>query len=178
MNFTATIRDPPLPSRSSSASSKKSAAERGRTGFVPCPGRRSGFLRRTVQQIVNAVLSLPILGDLAPQMVEQLLDIMRFFDTLTPDPEQVIEVPKTLPGGSVDGRILFFVAADCGAERGHSSSCSGGRLAGPQGFLPGQSSTAPTVAQIVDSPGGGLQGLRPGEDLPASSSFLSPSCFG
>ena len=43
MNFTATIRDPPLPSRSSSASTKKSPAERGRTGFPPCLGRRSGF---------------------------------------------------------------------------------------------------------------------------------------
>ena len=51
-------------------------------------------LRRTVQQIVDPVPSLPTLVDPAPQMVEQLLDIMHFFDTLTPDPEQVIEVPK------------------------------------------------------------------------------------
>ena len=38
------------------------------------------------------ILDVPV-----PQMVEQLPDIMRFFDTFTPDPEQVIEVPKILP---------------------------------------------------------------------------------
>ena len=48
----------------------------------------------------------------------------------------------------------------------------GGRLAGLQGSLPGQSSTAPTVEQIVDIPGGGLQGFRLGS--PASS-FHSPA---
>ena len=31
-----------------------------------------------------------------PQMVEQLPDVMRFFDFLLPVPEQVIEVPKIL----------------------------------------------------------------------------------
>ena len=51
----------------------------------------------------------------------------------------------------------------------------GGRLAGLQGFLRGQSSTAPTVVQIVDIPGGGLQGSRPGQGSPASSSFHSPA---
>ena len=38
-----------------------------------------------------------ILDDPPPQMVEQLPDILRFFDTLRHDPEQVIEVPKILP---------------------------------------------------------------------------------
>ena len=47
-------------------------------------------------QIVDAVPSLPTLDDPAPQMVEQLPDIMHFFDALTPDPEQVIEVPKII----------------------------------------------------------------------------------
>ena len=32
-----------------------------------------------------------------PQTVGQLPDILRFFDTLMPDPEQIIEVPKILP---------------------------------------------------------------------------------
>ena len=45
----------------------------------------------------------------------------------------------------------------------------GGRLAGLQGSLPGQSSTA-FVEQIVDIPGGGLQGLRPRQGSSASSS--------
>ena len=34
--------------------------------------------------------------DPVPQMVEQLPDVMRFFDFLLPVPEQVIEVPKIL----------------------------------------------------------------------------------
>ena len=53
--------------------------------------------RRTVQQIVDAVPSLPTLDDLAPQMVEQLWDILLFLRALSPVPEQVIEVPKILP---------------------------------------------------------------------------------
>ena len=54
-------------------------------------------MRRTVQQIVDAVLPVPFLDDPAPQMVEQLPDILQFFRALSPDPEQVIEVPKILP---------------------------------------------------------------------------------
>ena len=77
-----------------------------------------------------------------PQMVEQLPNIVQFFAThLHVVVEPVIEVPKILPrcssatfvsrhaaggtvGGSADDRILFFFAADHGAERGHSSSWS------------------------------------------------------
>ena len=50
--------------------------------------------RRTVQQIVDPVPLLPTLDDPAPQMVEQLPDVLRFLRALSPDPEQVIEVPK------------------------------------------------------------------------------------
>ena len=39
---------------------------------------------------------MPLLDDPMPQMVEQLPDVMRFFDMLLPVPEQVIEVPKIL----------------------------------------------------------------------------------
>ena len=74
-------------------------------------------------------------------------------------------------GGSTDDRIIFFVAADYGADRGHSSSAGGGRHADLQGFLRGQSSTG--VEQIVDIPGGGLQGFRPGQS--SSASFSSPA---
>ena len=41
LNYTATIRDPPHPSRSSSAL-KESPAERGQTGCLPCLDRTSG----------------------------------------------------------------------------------------------------------------------------------------
>ena len=53
-------------------------------------------LRRNVQQIVDAVPLVPLLDDPVPQMVEQLPDVMRFFDLLLPVSEQVIEVPKIL----------------------------------------------------------------------------------
>ena len=38
-----------------------------------------------------------ILDAPVPQTVEQLPDVFQFFDTLTTDPEQVIEVPKIFP---------------------------------------------------------------------------------
>ena len=49
-----------------------------------------------MQQIVDTVPLVPLLDDPVPQMVEQLPDVLRFFDLLLPVPEQVIEVPKIL----------------------------------------------------------------------------------
>ena len=94
-----------------------------------------------MQQIVDAVPLVPPLNDPVPQMVEQLPDVLHFFDALLPVPEQVIEVPKILPE-DVPLRavlrdtqlaeqlvevptivsyasLLFFAgdAANCGAER-------------------------------------------------------------
>ena len=55
----------------------------------------------------------------------------------------------------------------------------GGRLAGLQGFLPGQSSTAPQerisgriMGQFVHIPGGGLQRFRPGQSSSSSSQLV------
>ena len=39
---------------------------------------------------------MPLLDDPVPQTVEQLQDVLKFFDALIPDPDQVIEVPKTI----------------------------------------------------------------------------------
>ena len=183
----------PLPHTHTSWSSsalKKSPAGRGRSGSLPCPPQER-VLRRTVQQIVDAVPSFPILGDPAPQVVEQLPNVMHFFDTLTPDPEQVIEVPKILPDDvSMQTTVRDTQLAEQLVEVPTIMSSlqriveqnvdipvpgGGGRLAGLQGFLPGQSSTASPVQQIVDIPGGGLQGSHPGEDSPASSSSVSPA---
>ena len=58
-------------------------------------GPQNRVQRRTVQQIVDTA-PLPIFDDPAPQMVEQLHDVLRFFRALSPDPEQVIEVPTIL----------------------------------------------------------------------------------
>ena len=114
-------------------------------------------LRRTVEQIVDAVPLVPLLDDPVPQTVEQMVDVLRFFDTLCPVSEQVIEVPKILPedatflsrhaaggtaGGSADARILLFVvSADCGAARRHSSSCWWRAKRWSSRFSPEQSST-------------------------------------
>ena len=79
--------------------------------------------------------------------------------------EQLVEVPTPVSYPSLLQRIMEQ-HVDIPVP-GH-----GGRLAGLQGFLPRQSSTAPTVAQIVDNPasGGGLQGFRPGQRSSASFS--------
>ena len=97
MNFTATIRDPPTPEPElfSLFEEEPGGGRPDRIGALSGPHERD--LRRTVQQIVDAVPSVPFLDDPAPQMVEQLQDIMRVFDTLSPVAEQVITVPKILP---------------------------------------------------------------------------------
>ena len=49
-------------------------------------------LRHVVGHLPVPALHVPV-----PQMVDQLPDIEQFFRALSPDPEQVIEVPKILP---------------------------------------------------------------------------------
>ena len=88
------------------------------------------ILRHVVGHLPVPSLDVPV-----PQMVDQLPDIEHFFAALSPDPEQVIEVPKILPldvpmraalrvtqlvetaGGSTDDRVLLFFTADCGTAR-------------------------------------------------------------
>ena len=53
---------------------------------------REQVQRRTVEQIVDPVLEVPMLPMVMPQMVEQLVDILTPLDF--PVPEQVFEVPK------------------------------------------------------------------------------------
>ena len=174
----------------------------------PCLGVPRGPLarvqRRTVQQIVDAVPLVPLLDDPVPQMVEQLPDVLRFFDSLLPVPEQAIEVPKIVLDDvfvrtSVRDTQLVEQLVEVPTIISYSSlrrtmeqnvdipvPRRGGRSTGLQGFLPGQSSTASsssskkriserTVEQIVRFPGEGLQDFRPGQVSPASSSFHSPA---
>ena len=119
----------------------------------------------------------PTLDAPVPLMVEQLVDVLQFFDALLPVAEQVFDVPKIFvddipPRASLCEpqlteqlvevpTILCFLKqkVDIPVPGG------GGRLADLQGTLPEQSSTAPQVAeQIVDIPvpGGCLQDFRPG----------------
>ena len=60
-------------------------------------GPQERDLRRTVEQIVDAVPLVPLLDDPVPQTVEQLPNLVQFFAALSPVPEQVIAVPKILP---------------------------------------------------------------------------------
>ena len=143
-----------------------------------------------VDQFVDTAPALPILHVPVPLMGEQLVEVLRFFDTLCPVAEQVIDVPKisledipvrrlcrepqlveqlvevpTVVSYSSLLQRTVEQHVDIPVPRGR------GRLANLQGSSPGQSSTA-FVEQIIDIPGGGLQGFRPGS--PASS-FHSPA---
>ena len=139
-------------------------------------------------------LPAPSLDVPEPQMVEQLPDIEHFFAALSPDPEQVIEVPKILP---LDVPMRAALRVPQQAEQlvevpttvSYSSlqrtveqhvdipvPGGGGSVSSLQGFLPRQRSTASPsrkriseriVEQVVDpvSRGG----------FPGSSSSHSPA---
>ena len=152
--------------------------------------------RRTVQQIVD-IAPLPTLDDPAPQMVQQLPDLLQFFRALSPVPEQVIEVPKILPEDvslrtavrepqlaeqMVDvPTIVSYSWLQLRMEQNVDIPVPGrgGRIAGLPGFFPGQSSTALPSAERISERiveqnvdfcvGGGLQDFRPGQSSSSSS---------
>ena len=148
-------------------------------GEAPAAGRPAPLLevlpqervqRRTVEQFVDPVPLIPLLHDVEPQMVEQLVDILSPLDFRVA--EQVIEVPKivcppraartVLRAPQADACILFFFTS-AGAGRGLS------------GFLPGQNSAA-LWSRSVDIPaGGGLQGLPRGQSSTAFSKQITVS---
>ena len=166
----------------------------------PCLGEPRGpqdqDQLRTVEQAAAYAPMVQILDAPVPQMVEQLPDIMHFFDTLTRDPEQAIEVPKILLD-DVPVRTLVrdtqlveqlvevpTIISYSSLRRTTEQHVDipvprrGGRHPGLQGFPPRQSSTATPskkriseriVEQIVDIPGGGLQDFRPGQSSSSSS---------
>ena len=65
-------------------------AKHGHIPEAPLPQGR--VLRHVVGHLPAPALDVSV-----PQMVDQLPDIEQFFRALSPDPEQVIEVPKILP---------------------------------------------------------------------------------
>ena len=159
-------------------------------GHVPeAPLPQGRVLRHVVGHLPAPALDVPV-----PQMVDQLPNVVQFLAAqLLVVAEPVIEVPKILPHDIPPRRWcrdtqLVEQLVEVPTTVSYSSlqrtveqhvdipvPDGGGRLSGLQRFLPGQSSTAPTVVQIVDIPGGGLQGSRPGQVSPASSSFHSPA---
>ena len=145
-------------------------------------------------------LPAPSLDVPVPQMVDQLPDIVHFFAALSPDPEQVIEVPKILPldvpmRAALRVTQLVEQLVEVLTTVSYSSlqrtveqlvdipvPGGGGPSSGLQGFSSGQRSTASPsrkriseriVEQIVDPVSrGSLPGSLPGQ---CSSSSHSPS---
>ena len=169
-------------------------------GYAPEDAPPQGrTLRHFVGHLPAPSLDVPVL-----QMVDQLVDVLRFFNTLCPVAEQVIDVPKISLEDIPARRLcrepqLVEQLVEVPTTVSYSSlqrtveqlvdipvPRRGGRSTGLQGFLPGLSSTASsssskkriserTVEHIVRFPGEGLQDFRPGQVSPASSSFHSPA---
>ena len=169
----------------------------GRRPATP-PGPQEWVQRHTLE-FVSFASMVQILDAPVPQMVEQLPDVLQFFYTPKPDPEQVIEVPKILPE-DVPVRtvvrdaqlaeqlvevptIVSYSSSQPIMEQNVDIPVPGREegISGLQGFPPEQSSTAThssedriserIVEQIVDIPvsGGGLQDFRPGQSSSSSS---------
>ena len=162
-------------------------------------GPQERDLRRTLEQIVDAVPLVPLLDDPVPQTVEQLQDVLQFFDRLSAVPEPVIEVPKIytedvpmravlratqlaeqlveVPTIISFPMIALFhaIMAQRTVEQNVDIPAVGGSGTGggPSGFLPGQNSSV-TAEQIVDNPvrpggAGDLQGFPRGQGSTAFS---------
>ena len=171
-----------------------------RPGVLVEPPPQERVQRHTMEHIVDFVCCAPVVQILdapVPQTVEQLPDVLRFFDRLMSVPEQVIEVPQILPE-DVSLRavlrdpqlaeqlvevptIVSYSWLQLRLEQNDDIPVPGRgeRSSGLQGLLPGQGSTAllsseeriseRIVEQIVDFPGGGLQNFRPGQSSSSSS---------
>ena len=142
--------------------------------------------RRTVEQIVDPVPVVPMLHDVAPQMVEQLVDILAPLDFRVA--EQVIDVPKIvcppraartvlLAPQTVEQLVEVPTPVSLSSllqrtvEQNVDIPVAGGSGAGGglSGFLPGQTSAA-LWNRTVDIPsGGGLQHFQRGQ---SSTAFL------
>ena len=132
----------------------------------PLPRTRPAPLLEVLPQVgaqrhaVDQIDAVPTLDGPVLLMVEQLVDVLQLFDALIPVAEQDIDVPnifierippRTLPREPQLAEQLVEVptivsfsslqrimeqTVDIAVPQG------GGRIAGPQGFFPGQSSTA------------------------------------
>ena len=162
LNFTAAVRTTPPPQPVLFSLFDEEPGGRRPASLAEPPRPQERVQRHTVEHIVDLVRVAPmvqILDAPVPQTVEQLPDILRFFDTL-PDPEQVIEVPKISPEDvSMRTAVRAPQLAEQLVEVPTIVSWSllkfimeqnvdipvpgrGGGISGLQGFLPGQSSTA------------------------------------
>ena len=142
-----------------------------------------------VDQIVDTAPAMPILDVPVPLMGEQLVDVLRFFNTLCPVAEQVIDVPKISLEDIPARRLcrvpqlveqlvevptvvpyLSFLQRTVEQTVDNPASHGRGLRGGIEGFFPGQGSTPAVVCFPV--PRGDLQGFLPGQGSLASSSSL------
>ena len=151
MNFTATIRDPPTPQPELFSLYEEPGGARPDRLSEVRPQDRD--LRRTVDQIVDAVPGLPALDVPVPQIVDRPLVLLAAFDVLVP--EQVIEVPKMSTPTCCPRTVLSVpqtaeqlmeapnvVSLIDVIRHPVEQTVGGGRIGGLPGFLPGQSSSA------------------------------------
>ena len=158
-----------------------------RPGFLAEPRPQERVQRHTMEHIVDFVCCPPmvqILDDPVPQTVEQLQDMLQFFDRLSAVPEPVIEVPKIytedVPMRAVLRATqlveqLDAIMAQRTVEQNVDIPAVGGSGTGggPSGFLPGQNYSV-TAEQIVDNPvrpvgAGDLEGCPRGQGSTAFS---------
>ena len=212
-NYTAMIRKMPPPPPPQAAGAQHFAMDAGEdVGEAPAAGRPAPLLevlpqervqQRIVEQIVDPVPLVPLLHVVVPQMVEQLVDFLSPLDFRIA--EQVIEVPNIVCPLRAARTVLSAPQTveqlvEVSTPVSYSSVLQrtmeqhvdipvpfgrGGRNADLQGFLRGQSSTAPQFSteriserigeQNVDilAAGGGLHDFRPSQS--SSSVARSPA---
>ena len=194
MSCTATIRDSPTPQPElfSLHEEEPGGSRPDRMLTLSRPQKR--VLRRTVQQIVDTVPSLPTLDDPVQQMENRLVEMCRKLDILIL--EQAIEVPKISSSSHLSCRrrvlrlpqtaeqlmevptIVSVSSLRALVEQNEDIPVPRGRgglvgRRGLQGFSQGQNSAAFLQAEHVDIPvprRGGLQSSCHGQGSAASSS--------
>ena len=86
----------PCTSTSTTTTACRSSGARGRTGCLPCLGRRSESRGNIVEQSVDIVPVVQLLHVPVPHQVDSVVEVLKILDKSLPDVEQVIEVPKIL----------------------------------------------------------------------------------
>ena len=103
-----------LPSRCSSACTKKSPAGGRPASLAEPPGPQEQAPRRTVEQIDGAVPVVPLLHIFLPKMVDQLVEVLRLIDTVVPDRRAQDHFPRRHPAvrcapRAADGRTTSLL---------------------------------------------------------------------
>ena len=113
MNFAAKIRRHPPPQAAGTVyypmdvddvpAARGSRPDR----LLDVSGPQERVQRRTMEQIVDCVPVVPLLDVPVPQMVDQLVEVLRPVDTMVP--EQVIDVPKITSQDVIPQRVVLRV---------------------------------------------------------------------